>query len=143
MVTGTYHSFETLGEWEAQGQTPETPNVLGIYLLHRVVEEYLKVGVEEIRRQTDLKNAVLDRCLAGSSRLSYYVQEEKFRSRTVTGVEFDGDGFWFRDELKKRGFDVGSGYKELKKTQSRIANFPMHTVEQFEELCSAMVEIAR
>lgn len=140
--TGTYHSFASLGKWEAEDQTPETPNVLGIYLLGRVLSAFEEVGIEALRRETEEKAGVIYDAVAVCERLSCFVGEEAFRSRTVAAVEFEGDAFWLRSELEKRGFEVGAGYKEKKKTQSRIANFPMHTRGQIERLMGAMVELA-
>src|SRR5690606_18650031 len=109
---------------------PETPNVLGVYLLSRVLAEYRRLGIESIRKETERKASLIYSTALECDRLGVYVSEEAFRSATVAAIEFDGDAFWLRSELKKRGHEVGTGYLELKKTQSRIANFPMHTYEQ-------------
>ena len=56
---GFYHSLPSLYEKGVKYQTPETPNTLGIYLLSKVVEDMLQKGLEQIRRETDYKAALL------------------------------------------------------------------------------------
>lgn len=142
LIGGTYHSFAELGKWEAQLQTPETPNVLAIYLLSRVLEEFEKEGIDRIRWDMMRKLDVIHWWVGNSPRLSFFVKDEEFQSNTVAALELDGDAFWLRAELAKRGFEVGAGYKEHKKTQCRIANFPMHTYEQMHAMMEVMHDLA-
>ena len=50
--TGTYHSLHRANEMSLKCQTPETPNVLAIYLLSKVTEDMIKIELiisEEIQ----------------------------------------------------------------------------------------------
>ncbi len=133
-----YHSFDVLGHWEELGQTPETPNILGIYLLNSVLKDYCQRGISGIRAQIDYNYNHLDDFVSNDLRFSQFINEEAFRSRTAYGLEYAGDAFALRSALAATGIEIGSGYGDLKKTQSRIANFPVHSKSDFECLISAL-----
>ena len=42
-----------------KNQTPETPNVLGIYVFSKVLKDMINIGVENIRRDTIYKSTLL------------------------------------------------------------------------------------
>ena len=56
---GSYHSLPALHSFALKNQTPETPNVLGIYLLGMVVKDMIRRGIDNIRKETDYKAALL------------------------------------------------------------------------------------
>ena len=58
-ITGTYHSLHKLHEMSQKFQTPETPNVLSIYLLSKVLNDMMKIGIENIIRDTNYKSSLL------------------------------------------------------------------------------------
>jgi phosphoserine aminotransferase len=60
---GSYHNIPTLRANAVKNQTPETPNVLAIYLLNQVVKDFLRRGAETIRRETEYKAAILYQAL--------------------------------------------------------------------------------
>ncbi|MFZ6008699.1 MAG: aminotransferase class V-fold PLP-dependent enzyme, partial [Bacteroidota bacterium] len=80
---GSYHNLPTLHANAQKNQTPETPNVLGIYLLNAVVQDFLLRGITTIRRETEYKAAILYHALHQHPLLSPFVKEEKFQSKTV------------------------------------------------------------
>lgn len=133
-----YHSFDVLGKWEVEGQTPETPNVQGIYLLNEVLCDYLKRGIEAIRSDIDLKFDLLDSFSRRDARFEPFVSDHRYCSRTAYGLEYKGDAFALRKSLATEGIELGAGYGDLKKTQSRIANFPVHSVSDFNRLVEAL-----
>lgn len=138
--TGSYHNIASLLEHAKKHQTPETPNVLGIYLLSKVVGDFLRRGIETIRKETDYKAAILYKALEDHPALSPSVKEKEFRSKTVivadTGEHTEKLTSW----LNARGLDAGAGYGAAKKTQLRFANFAAHSKEQFELLVDSINE---
>ena len=56
-ITGTYHSLEKLHKMSLKNQTPETPNVLAIYVLSKVLEDMNNIGIDMIVRDTNYKSS--------------------------------------------------------------------------------------
>lgn len=135
-ATGTYHRFTSLASHEALNQTPETPNVLGIYLLSKVACEMGRYGIDKIRAETDKKSALIGEAVnAKKEALSYFVKDKEFRAPTVHTIEC---GVELKGKLAKNGILVGSGYGEFKERQIRVANFPSHSLESVTTLCEAL-----
>ena len=131
---GSYHSFLSLLDQESKYQTPETPNVLGIYLLGKVCEDLTRYGAEKIRKETEEKAALLyDFCESHPS-CHGFVKEKRWRSNTIIVAEIPRGSAPLIKNLKESGMVVGSGYGELKERQIRVANFPAHSREQVRRL---------
>jgi phosphoserine aminotransferase len=135
---GSYHSFPTLEAMAKKYQTPETPNVLGIYLLAGVVEEFLKTGITSLRKEIHDRSTMLYRFFETRAGLSPFVKDAAARSLTVLTVEVAGGSAPILKALAMKGFEVGAGYGVFKDAQVRVANFPLHTPEQVAELCAAL-----
>lgn len=133
-LTGTYHRLTNLWKSYEKYQTPATPNMLTIYLLGKVVQDMLTVGVEKIREQTEQKAQILYQFLEASSIFQPFVTNEEFRSPTVIVANSQSPTSEINQHLLQKGMVVGDGYKELKGKQIRIANFPAFTLAQVEEL---------
>ncbi len=131
--TGSYHTISSLLSKSQRSQTPETPNVLGIYLLGKVAEDMNMKGIEQIRRETAYKAAVLYQAIEANPDLSIFVQNPVQRSRTVIVAEvLNGSNKELLDRLASKGFKIGTGYGSYKEKHIRIANFPTHSKEQIE-----------
>lgn len=122
-ATGSYHSFSSLQQYALKHQTPETPNVLGIYLLHRVVADLLR-DQDEVRASSQARASQLYALLDQHPRLSAFVQTPAHRSQTVIVVDSGPLTSGLQATLAQAGILVGEGYGKLKSTQLRIANFP-------------------
>lgn len=131
---GAYHSLPALLEKARKNQTPETPNVLNIYLLAKVCGDMLQKGMDQIRRETDYKAALLYHTLENHPVLAPFVKEQRYRSKTVIVAETRTDSSKVVSLLKELGLVVGSGYGSYKAKHVRIANFPTHSKEQIEML---------
>lgn len=136
--TGSYHNIETLLAHARKHQTPETPNVLGIYLLGRVVSDFLRRGIDTIRRETDYKAAILYQALEQHGMIKPFVADKQFRSKTVIVADCGAHTTSLATFLSSKGLDAGSGYGAAKKTQLRFANFPAHSKEQYELLVDSI-----
>ncbi len=87
---GTYHNFPTLLKYGEKNQTPETPNVLGIYTLGRIAKLYNDYGTERVRRETEEKAALLYDFFENRAGLRPFVQNPKWRSLTTIAIEVEG-----------------------------------------------------
>lgn len=134
--TGSYHRFTEMQKKAAQSQTPETPNVWNIFLLGKVIEDMLTIGIDNIRNETLEKAAMLESAVAKHPGLSFYVKAPEFRSPTVLVIDTDVPSSHYINALKSNGFVVGDGYAHNKGKQIRIANFPTHRITDMEKLAA-------
>ena len=139
---GSYHNLPTLISNAKKNQTPETPNVLGIYLLSKVVQDMLRRGIQIIRKETEYKSAILYQTLATNPAFKPFIQNESWRSKTVIVAECGNSTAKIAEALLKKGMQPGEGYGPSKKHQLRFANFPAHSKEQFELLVDTLAEIS-
>lgn len=137
---GSYHSFKTLEKYYLKNQTPETPNILDIYLLGKVAEDMNKKGLDKIRRETEVKSEVIVKSIKNTS-YSYLVSDLSFQSKTVHVLKIPNGSEKLIKKLQKQNIVVSTGYGNMKKDYIRIANFPAHTKEEIEKLCSVILEI--
>ena len=138
--TGTYHSLQSLHSFAKKNQTPGTPNVLGIYLLGKVIQDFLRRGITTIRRETEYKAAVLYQILEKHPELKAFVSNPEDRSKTVITISCQKGIKELASWLTQKGLHPGEGYGKLKESQIRIANFPAHSKEHFEALADALEE---
>lgn len=130
--TGSYHSFQSLDTYAKKNQTPETPNVLAIYLFNDVLKDMIKKGIDTIRHEIDTKAQMIDDFILKSNNLDYLAENISDRSKTIHVLKVAGGSFLLVEQLKKNGFAVSLGYGTMKKDYIRISNFPAHLVEDME-----------
>jgi phosphoserine aminotransferase len=135
---GTYHSLPSLISFSKKNQTPETPNVLAIYLLSKVIRDFLYRGVTTIRRETEYKAALLYNWLDASPLARPFVEAKHDRSQTVIVAECGDELNHIVNKLTPHRLYPGDGYGTAKKTQLRFANFPAHSKEQYELLVDTL-----
>ena len=131
---GTYHSLPSLMSKGKVNQTPETPNVLSIYVLGKVVEDMNKKGVNAIRKETEDKAQLIYSYLEDSTTFSIFVKDKEHRSATTIVADTSVAAPEVNKKLEAYNMAVGSGYGSQKEKQIRIANFPTHSPEQVEKL---------
>ena len=133
-VIGSYHSLPKMHEAAAKQQTPETPNVLNIYLLAKVTGDMLSKGLDRIRREAEYKSTLLYTFFESHPKFVPFVKDPAIRSKTVIVAETGTHTTALIDFLKGKGLVVGSGYGPYKNAHIRIANFPTHSKESMEQL---------
>ena len=138
---GSYHSIPSLLGKARAYQNPETPNVLAIYLLGKVVEEMNHHGVETIRQETEAKARLIYDYLATSQNFSIAVQVPAHRSQTTIIGNTKISSAEVIKKLVPFDMVIGSGYGSYKETQIRIANFPTHSLAQVQALVYKMQEL--
>lgn len=131
---GSYHGFPTLMSSAKKNETPETPPVLHMYVLKKVIKDMTKIGIEKIQKETDLKAKLLYEFLDSNKKFSAFVTNPKFRSKTIIVVDIQKAKGDIRKILADKGLLIGSGYGKNKNTQIRIANFPAHSVQDVKRL---------
>ena len=104
-------------------QTTHTPNVLGIYLLNRVLKQIPNINDTSVRIKLQARSWY--DFLKDRSDFEVLCENEKVQSDTVIVVKGEPQKI---ADLKKRtiqcGLILGNGYGEWKDSTFRIANFP-------------------
>jgi phosphoserine aminotransferase len=139
---GSYHTIPSLHTHALKNQTPETPNVLNIYLLSKVVQDMLRRGIKTIRKETEYKAAILYQELENHPFLNAFVEDKQFQSKTVIVAQCGDHTEKVTKALQAVGLHPGDGYGSLKKSQLRFANFPTHSKEQYELLTDTLRKIS-
>ncbi|WP_017731706.1 aminotransferase class V-fold PLP-dependent enzyme [Nafulsella turpanensis] len=138
---GSYHSLPNLVAHSVKYQTPETPNVLDVYLLAQVTEDMNLKGIGQIKQETNYKAAVLYQAIEQCNYLQPFVRNKECQSKTtiVAELQKDMDHKRLLDYLAGKNMEVSTGYGEYKNQHIRIANFPTHSKEQIEMLADALL----
>lgn len=137
---GSYRSLPNLKKFGDKDQTPETPNMLYIYLLGKIAQDLLQVGIKKLRNDTIYKSTILNQAVENHPLLGHFVESPKNRSKTTIVAECSKPKE-FIDFFAKKGLILGSGYGSHKENHVRIANFPTHSKESIEMLCDFMEKI--
>lgn len=118
-----YNSLTFMTEMMDKWQTPFTPNVLGIYLLMRVLE-----NMDAIKNTHDLIEERYNKWiifLKSRKNIRHFVNQEAVQSYTVIPVTADEQTVaTIKKNAKKEGILLGEGYGNYKPVTFRIANFP-------------------
>jgi phosphoserine aminotransferase len=118
-----YNSLPFMLDMAEKWQTSYTPNVLGIYLLMRCLEDAPAIDVI----QAKLEKRYREWCafLAQRKHIRHFVTHESVHSTTVIPVTADESIVTkIKKAAKKEGLLLGEGYGEYKPRTFRIANFP-------------------
>lgn len=130
---GRYNSLSFMLENALGYQTHYTPNVLGIYLLNRVLKDIPEI--QQIDATLRKRMSRLENCIAQTKTLRMLVDNPAARSTTVMAIAGPEDLITqVKKDAEKLGMQLGGGYGPLKATSFRIANFPAITDDEFEAL---------
>lgn len=118
-----YNSLPFLLDMAEKSQTSYTPNVLGIYLLMRVLEKMTDISETHSRLETRYRDWVV--FLNERKSLTHLVSQSNVHSITVLPVSAEVATISkIKKAAKKEGLLLGEGYGDYKPTTFRIANFP-------------------
>lgn len=137
---GSYRTIPNLRKFGDKFQTPETPNMLFIYILGKIVQDLLKVGVQRVHNDITYKAAILNQAIEQHPELDHFVSNGENRSKT-TIVASTPESQHFINFFEKKGIVLGKGYGIHKENHIRIANFPTHSKESVEMLCDLLATI--
>lgn len=133
---GGHHSLPSLEKkMTGKFQTPTTPNVLNIATLGFVSEQFQKDfgSLQNLDAKTKEKAKKIYDFFESHPKFS----PEVTSGRSQTTIVIDGseeDLILLHAKLKKSGITVGKGYGPKKAQQIRIANFPVSSMEDMENL---------
>lgn len=121
-------------------QTPYTPNILGIYLLGKVMQQV--PAIEEVDRQTR-KRAHDWYAFLLENGYELVVENTAVRSDTVIAVRAEKERIpELKKAAKQEGITLGNGYGKWKDTSFRIANFPAISDEEIALLKAFLSKMA-
>ena len=118
-----YSSITFMQSMIQKWQTPFTPNVLGIYLLMRVLDEMEPISA--VHKKTVARYKEWIDFLSERKSIRHFVANKKVHSYTVVPVQADPDTLVnIKKRAKEKGILLGEGYGNFKPLTFRIANFP-------------------
>ncbi|HTF22062.1 MAG TPA: aminotransferase class V-fold PLP-dependent enzyme [Chryseolinea sp.] len=138
--TAHYNSLLFMKQMMDKFQTSYTPNVLGIYLLMRVLKDskHIKKVDQKIRGRYE---QWMD-FLSGNTSIQHLVQNETVHSFTVIPVSAEPALVKrIKTEAKAKGLLLGEGYGQWKESTFRIANFPALKKTEIKELMRFLKKI--
>ena len=141
LTIGAHNTLPMLWKNYKSFETPATPNVLYIYLLGKIAEDFNRIGIDTIRKQTEEKARMLYKFLESSDAYAPFVKQERHRSQTVVVATTQKPAADVIAAAKTANMIVGSGYGKFKGTQIRIANFPATSGEQISALISQLKQV--
>lgn len=132
-TTPFYNSIRKQEAQYIKHQTTHTPNVLGIYLLNKIVTD--RTPLEGISEELERQAFSWYNLFSTLELFTPLIANASVRSSTVIAVKGEENDI---EDLKKRcldkGFILGNGYGEFQDRTFRIANFPAHQKEEIKEL---------
>ncbi len=122
---------------EKNHQTPQTPNVLNIYLLAKQCERWNNSGgLDQIIQETKTKKQMIESWTQDSD-FNFFVSSEDFRSDTVLTITgLPEKVAEIHEKCMQNNIVMGKGYGTTKANVFRIANFPAVTEEDLERFFS-------
>ena len=120
---GRYNSLSFMLENAASYQTHYTPNVLGIYLLFRVLQDMDPIAQVDTRLRKRMET--LEQIISQSAVFQLLVDNPATRSTTVAAISGEEQAIAdLKKDAEKEGMQLVGGYGPLKASSFRIANFP-------------------
>jgi phosphoserine aminotransferase len=130
---GRYNSLSFMLENAASYQTHYTPNVLGIYLLFRVLQDMDPIAQVDTRLRKRME--ILEQTISQSAAFQLLVDNPATRSTTVAAISGNEQAIVaIKKAAETEGMQLGGGYGPLKASSFRIANFPAITDAEFMRL---------
>lgn len=121
--TQFYNNVVLMTDMAEKWQTSYTPNVLGIYLLMRVMEKVKPISA--VHKLIEKRYGDWVSVVKKSSSLHHLIKNKTVHSLTVLPLEADKKIIEkIKKSAKAKGFLLGDGYGDMKSTTLRIANFP-------------------
>ncbi len=129
-----YNSLAAIMSNMDKHQTTHTPNVLGIYLLFRTLQDL--PSISQIHAQT-LQRAEFWRQTLKAKSYELLCKNIDAQSDTVFCVK-SNDLKNLTEKCSAQGIELGKGYGDLKETTFRIANFPALDTEHLRLLADVL-----
>jgi len=131
--TAHYNSVTFMKQMMDKWQTSYTPNVMGIYLLMRVLKDSknIKKVDQKIRGRYEKWMDFLE----ASGNIRHLVQNESVHSHTVIPIKAEPALVKrIKEKAKANGLLLGEGYGQWKESTFRVANFPALKKDEIRQL---------
>lgn len=140
---GWYFDFKLYEKHQQkEWSTPMTPSIPQIAALRKELEIIEKEGGKQAR--LDLYRRRSDRIRRGLSELGLTLFPRRgYESPTIMCVNAPKEmtGLQIYEEMRKRGFELAKGYRDLKEKTFRIGNMGYITLEDIEEMLQALASV--
>lgn len=137
-----YNSLNFILDNAEKFQTSYTPNVLDIFLLHRVLKNRKKI--EKVQAVLEKRRTQLEKIIKKSARLKFLNGNKDTRSTTVFAIEATPEDVAFlKEKAEENNLKLGNGYGEWKENSFRIANFPAINASEWKKLKNFLVKYSR
>jgi phosphoserine aminotransferase len=130
---GSYHSILSLSAFAKKNETPETPNILGIYLLGKVCEDMIKSEIDLINKSSVNSNKVYS-FFEKQSFFKPLIREPNFRAKTINCIESTNIKNNVINYLEKENIVISKGLPHYDCEYFRIGNFPSHSNQEINYL---------
>jgi phosphoserine aminotransferase len=128
-----YNSMVFMIEKMLDYQTSYTPNVLGIYLLMRTLEQVLSIHETDTRLHRQFEE--YEKLFSKGKNIEWLIHNPEVRSKTVMALQADPQQVKrIKTAAQKAGILLGNGYGKWKENTFRIANFPAIEPDEIEIL---------
>ncbi|CAH0995398.1 Phosphoserine aminotransferase [Emticicia aquatica] len=128
-----YNSLLFIHENFQKYQTHYTPNILGIYLLLRIMEQI--PDIQTISTQIKSRAINFYDFITSKTSLELLIENTQVRSETVIAIKGNIDEILrLKQKAKENNIILGNGYGAWKDTTFRIANFPAIEDWEFDKL---------
>jgi phosphoserine aminotransferase len=118
-------------------QTHYTPNVLSIFVLHKLTQ--FLPNLTEIHAQTMEKSTRLVEFWDTQKGLDFLIKNPALRLPTVLALKGNPTDIQnIKNICLQNQIELGNGYGEWKENTVRIANFPSHTSADFDQLFNTL-----
>lgn len=132
-----YNSLLFIHENFQKYQTHYTPNVLGIYLLMRVMHQVPDIQI--VSKNTKARSKEFYDFIETKTSLKLLIEKSEIRSETVIAVKGKVEEIATLKQIANNyNIILGNGYGEWKDTTFRIANFPAIEDWEFDKLKSLL-----
>jgi len=137
---GSYRALTNLKKFGLKHQTPETPNMIYLYIIGKIARDILDYGVKRMQNDIIYKATLINQAIEKNPLLTHFIESKAHRSPS-TIVAASPKPEIFLEALKAKGLILGNGYGAYKTQHIRIANFPTHSKESIEYLCDLLNKI--
>ena len=134
---GHYNDILLMEENRKLFQTHYTPNVLSIFVLHKLTQ--FLPNLTEIHAQTMEKATRLSEFWDTQKGLDFLIENPALRLPTVLALKGKPTDIQnIKNICLQNQIELGNGYGEWKENTVRIANFPSHTSADFDQLFNTL-----
>ncbi len=132
---GVIHNFTKLSKAMQKLETVETPNIFALYLMEKVTNDFLQIGINNLRQETEVKAKLLYDFFDNQAGFDISIKDKRYQSQTVIVINAETNKLNGIKEIELRNnIVIGRGYGIYKDKQLRVANFFTHSIADVERL---------